>query len=301
MLKRNKEGMHAMVTMSFGYAIEVSPLQTLTLYNAIANDGKMMKPYLVNSIQNDGIVIKQFTPTVLEENICKPAIVQAAKASMEAVVSEGTAKAVFTDFPFGVAGKTGTAHVADGKTKYEDGVYQASFVGYFPAENPAYTCIVVIRTKPHAALHYGGQLAAPVFKEIATKVYAMYVDNKNATHAAIANDSSAYYYAGYSADIKNVFATLKINYTDSVQLANWSKVYGNNSPQNVQHMPVIKGTIVRQQIMPETRGMGLKDVLYLLENIGVKVTARGKGKVVSQSVPAGTVLSRGLTVFVELG
>ena len=133
------------------------------------------------------------------------------------------------------------------------------------------------------------------------KIYAMYVDNKNATYAAIKNDSSAYYYAGYSADIKNVFTTLRLNYIDSMQRANWSKVYGNNSPQDVLHLPVIKGTIVRQQIMPDIRGMGLKDVLYLLENIGVKVAARGKGKVVSQSVQAGTVLSRGLTVYVELG
>ena len=300
-LKRNKQGLHAMITMSFGYAIEVSPLQTLTLYNAIANDGKMMKPYLVSSIQNDGIVIKQFTPTVVEENICKPSIVRAAKESMEAVVSEGTAKLVFTNFPFPVAGKTGTAHVADGKTKYEDGVYQASFVGYFPADNPQYTCIVVIRSRPHAALHYGGQLAAPVFKEIATKVYAMYVENKNATYAGITADSSAYYYAGYSADIKNVLTTLKVNFTDSVQRANWSRMYGNNSPMDVQHPPVVKGELVRQQIMPDVRGMGLKDVLYLLENIGLRVTARGKGKVVSQSVQAGTVLSKGQTVYVELG
>ena len=82
--------------------------------------------------------------------------------------------------PFAVAGKTGTAHVADGNIKYDDGVYQATFVGYFPAEQPQYTCIVVIRTKPHAFLHYGGQVAAPVFREIATKLYAMYVEKKDA-------------------------------------------------------------------------------------------------------------------------
>ncbi len=92
---------------------------------------------------------------------------------MEAVVTEGTAKSVFVGLPFSVAGKTGTAHVAGGKLKYYDGVYQASFAGYFPADKPEYTCIVVIKTRPHAPFHYGGQLAAPVFKEVATKLYAI--------------------------------------------------------------------------------------------------------------------------------
>jgi cell division protein FtsI (penicillin-binding protein 3) len=176
--KKNKEGLHAMLTMSFGYAIEVSPLHTLMLYNAIANDGELMKPYLVNSIKNNGVVIEEFAPVVLDKNICKPSVVTAARQCMEAVVTEGTAKAVFAGSTFPVAGKTGTAHVAGGKVKYHDGVYQASFVGYFPADQPEYTCIVVIKTKPHAPLHYGGQLAAPVFKEVANKIYAMYVRKK---------------------------------------------------------------------------------------------------------------------------
>ncbi|HEX2607374.1 MAG TPA: penicillin-binding protein 2, partial [Flavisolibacter sp.] len=164
-LKRNKEGLHAMITASFGYAIEVSPLHTLMLYNAIANDGKMLKPYLVNSIRENGVVTKEFEPTVLDENLCKPEVIKAAKVCMEAVVTEGTAKDVFKDSPFPVAGKTGTAHVAGGDIKYYDGIYQASFAGYFPADKPEYTCIVLIKTRPHAALHFGGQLAAPVFKE----------------------------------------------------------------------------------------------------------------------------------------
>ena len=164
-----------MLWMSFGYGIQVSPLQTLTLYNAIANNGKMMKPYLVNSLQSNGIIIKQFLPTILEENLCKPSVIKDARASMEMVVAEGTAKKAFKDMPFTVAGKTGTAHVSDGKIKYDNGVYQATFVGYFPADHPQFTCIVVIRTKPHAASHFGGTLAAPVFREMAIKLYAMYV------------------------------------------------------------------------------------------------------------------------------
>jgi cell division protein FtsI (penicillin-binding protein 3) len=147
-IKRNKEGLHAMLTASFGYAIEVSPLHTLMLYNAVANNGKMMKPYLVNYIKRNGITVKEFKPVVLDEAICKPDVIKAAKSSMEAVVTEGTAKLVFKDYPVPVAGKTGTAHVSDGDLRYGGGVYQASFVGYFPANEPEYTCIVVIKTKP---------------------------------------------------------------------------------------------------------------------------------------------------------
>src|SRR5206468_4504051 len=104
-LKRNREGLHAMITASFGYAIQVSPLHTLMLYNAIANNGKMMKPYLVNSIRSNGITVREFQPEVLDEAIAKPVNIQAARACMESVVKEGTAKEAFKDCPFEVAGK----------------------------------------------------------------------------------------------------------------------------------------------------------------------------------------------------
>ncbi len=287
-------GLMNMITMSFGYAINVSPLHTLTLYNAIANDGKMMKPYLVNSVQSGGIVINQFEPTVIDSRVCSPETAKAARESMEAVVTEGTAKRVFKDFPFKVAGKTGTAHVADGNIKYSHGVYQASFVGYFPADNPQYSCIVVIRTKPHAAQHYGGQLGAPVFKEVATKIYAMYVEKKTPVVYASARDSSAYFYAGDAGDMKKVFSTVGISYTDSVQQGNWASVYAQN------YSPVMQAAVVKENTMPNVKGMGLKDALHLLESMGLKVTARGKGKVAVQSVPPGTMLAKGLTVFLEL-
>ena len=294
-LDNKRGGLMNMVTMSFGYAIQISPLNTLALYNAVANNGKMVKPYLVNSIQIDGNVIEQFQPAVLEEKICKPAVVNAARECMKAVVGIGTGKPAFKDMPFAVAGKTGTAHVADGNIKYDDGVYQATFVGYFPADQPQYTCIVVIRTKPHAYLHYGGQLAAPVFREIATKLYAMYVEKKDATNYAMVKDSSAYFYAGYTKDIKNVFSKLSVDYKDSATLNNWTRVFARNA------IPIMKGAAVQQKIMPNVKGMGLKDALYLLENIGVKVVPKGRGKIVDQSIPAGTPLVKGWTIYVELG
>ncbi len=293
-LDKNKGGVMNMITMSFGYAVQVSPLHTLTLYNAVANNGKMMKPYLVNGIQQDGIMVKQYGPTVMDESIAKPEVIQAAKESMEAVVTEGTGRVAFKDMPFAIAGKTGTAHVADGNIKYGAGVYQASFVGYFPANDPQYSCIVVIRSKPYAALHYGGTLAGPVFKDVATKLYAMYVDKKAPDLFATKKDSSAYFYAGRTNDIKNVYKTLNVGYQDSALQGDWSNVFATN------YQPVVKTSVVRKQVMPNVKGMGLKDALYLLENMGVKVSVKGRGKVANQSVAPGSPVVKGAAVVLEL-
>lgn len=292
-LEKNRGGVMNMVTMSFGYAVQVSPLQTLTLYNAIANNGTMMKPYLVNSVQKDGVMIQEFKPTVLEKSICSESTLKAARMSMEMVVTEGTARIALKNMPFAVAGKTGTAHVADGNIKYHDGVYQASFVGYFPANDPQYSCIVVIRTRPHAAVHYGGSLAGPVFREVATKLYAMYVDKKPA-QMEVKKDSAAFFYAGNTEDIKKVYQALKMPYTDSASQSDWTNVYG------VNYQPMLKSTMIKQQIMPNVKGMGLKDALFLLENMGVKVTIKGKGKVANQSLPPGTPLGKTSVVMLEL-
>jgi cell division protein FtsI (penicillin-binding protein 3) len=283
-----------MLWMSFGYGVQVSPLHTLTLYNAIANNGKMMKPYLVNSIQNDGVLYKQVDPAVVEEKICKDHVIKSAREAMRMVVTEGTARRPLAGLPFSVAGKTGTAHVSDGPIKYSHGVYQASFVGYFPADKPQYTCIVVIRTKPHAASHFGGTVAAPVFREIATKLYAMYVEKKSPTMYAAKKDSSAFFYAGYTKDIKNVFSTLNVKYTDSIGQQTWSSIFSND------YKTVVRGNSIRKQVMPNVRGMGLKDALYMLENMGVKVSVRGKGKITAQSLPPGAQLAKGVTVILEL-
>ncbi|NJO24994.1 MAG: peptidoglycan glycosyltransferase, partial [Bacteroidia bacterium] len=225
-LKKNKQGLHAMITMSFGYAIEVSPLQTLTLYNAVANNGRMMKPYLVNQVLKDGIILKQIEPVVLNEKLADKKIIASAKSAMESVVTEGTGKYAFKGMSFPVAGKTGTAHVADGIIKYQDGVYQASFVGYFPADEPQYSCIVVIRTRPHAPLHYGGQLAAPVFREIAEKIYPVHINKSHPGHLQIEKDSNRFFYAGYTPDFKNVLSHLKMNFRDSANKAAWSEMFG---------------------------------------------------------------------------
>ena len=283
-----------MLWMSFGYAIQVSPLHTLTLYNGVANGGKMMKPYLVSRIQQGGTLYREVDPVVLEEQLCKPEVITAARSAMEAVVTEGTARRAFEGVPFSIAGKTGTALVADGPIKYTDRVYQASFVGYFPADQPQYTCIVVVRTKPHAASHYGGTVAAPVFKEIATKVHAMYVDRKDPTQFVRRSDSTLFYYAGGGRDLRNVFQTLQLPFADSIQQQEWVKAY------NPQGKTVLKAQPLRNNVMPNVKGMGLKDALFLLENMGVKVQIKGRGRIVSQSVAPGTALDRSLQIVLEL-
>ena len=297
LLKVNKteQGLNAMETMSFGYGIQVSPMQTLTLYNAIANNGKMVKPYLVSSVHNDGILVKQFKPTVLSENICKPSVVKNAQDCMLAVTDIGTAKNIFKDSKFKVAGKTGTAHVADGNYGYNDGVYQASFVGYFPANKPQYTCIVVIKTKPYAALHYGGQLAAPVFKEIAERLYTMFVKSNDQYATATRNDSLSYFYAGMKSDVKKIMQTVGVNYKDSA-FANTQWAYVSKSTDK----PVISNDNMSNTAMPQLSGLALKDAVYLCENMGLKVRVKGRGRVTAQSLTAGQPVATGQLVNIEL-
>lgn len=294
-LDKNRGGVMNMVTMSFGYAIQISPIHTLMLYNAIANNGKMMKPYLVNSISQGGINIKTFEPTVLSSQLVSESIVKAAQESLEAVVTEGTAKSIFKDVPFPVAGKTGTAHVQDAGITYGHGIYQASFVGYFPADDPQYSMIVVIRSKPHAAIHYGGSLAGPVFKEVALRLYATHVQPKKPRHFELVKDSSAYFFAGQTESIRNVYTKLGWIWSDSTGNADYAAVTGKK--QQVVGKPVA----VTNTTMPDLKGMALRDALYLLESMGAKVAVKGKGKVKQQSVPAGTALQKGVSVVLELG
>ncbi len=293
-LQKNNGGVMNMITMSFGYALQVSPLHTITLYNAVANNGKMMKPYLVSSIRQDGVLVKQFEPEVMEDRIAGAEVIKGARKSMEAVITEGTGRKVFKDMAFPIAGKTGTAHVADANIKYHDGVYQASFVGYFPANEPAYSCIVVIRSRPRAANHYGGTLAGPVFKEVANRLYTMYVEEKTPVLFATKKDSMPYYYAGNLDDIRTVYGAMHIGVKDSARQASWGSVYAEN------YQPVIKASSAKQQMVPDVKGMGLKDALYVLESRGAQVIIRGRGKVKSQSVEPGTALKKGVKIVIEL-
>src|SRR3954468_15824747 len=157
--------------MAFGYNIAITPLHTAMLYNAIANNGKMMRPYLLQSVQQDGILIRQTQPVTLKEKICSNETLKQLKECLIGVCNDSgaTAYKTFKGTPYTVAGKTGTALVANGSKGYGDHIYQSSFAGFFPADNPQYTCIVVIINKPRVRVFYGAFVAGPVFKEIADR------------------------------------------------------------------------------------------------------------------------------------
>jgi len=281
--------------MSFGYEVTVSPLQTLMLYNAVANGGKMMKPYLVNAVMENGIKIQENEPQVLEESICSAKTLKQLRECLEGVCTEGTATDLFKGAPYRAAGKTGTALMANGNKGYSEHIYQSSFAGYFPADHPQYSCIVVIRNKPFAPVYYGAKIAGPVFKEIADKLYAQNADrSRGIKQLVLTKDSSYNLYAGSTEDIKEVMEKLKIKYRDSAKTDEWGHLF------SVDNHFELNNRKVSNKVMPDVRGMGLKDALFLLENRKMKVAFRGRGKIVSQSIEPGVYVSNNQTVNLEL-
>ena len=280
--------------MAFGYEVLVSPMQTLMLYNAVANNGKMMKPYLVNSIQQNGLTVRQNAPETLEESICSNETLKQLKICLEGVVTEGTGKGLQNPF-YTIAGKTGTALVANGSHGYADHIYQSSFAGYFPAEHPLYSCIVVIKNKPRARKFYGVAVAGPVFKEIADKLNALNAEKSGKeTLAAIRKDSMGFYYTADTKDLKYILQTMKLNFMDSTANSGFSNMYSTN------YVPVVNARPLNKRTIPNVKGLGLKDALYLLENMNLKVNAKGKGKVVAQSIAPGTVVIKNEPILIDL-
>lgn len=292
--KRKDWHLQTLPSMGFGYEVMLSPLQILTVYNAVANSGKLMKPYLVNRVEKDGNILREFEPQVVNENICTPETLKQLQECLRAVCTDGTAKAVFKDAAFTAAGKTGTTKVNDGKFKYNDGVYQSSFVGYFPVDQPVYSCIVVIKNKPHAARYFGGAVAAPVFREIADKLYAERKEDQPLYIAERATDSNYYRWSGYTADAKDILKEMEVGYRDSSDADQWSYVYNNN------YTPVLETLTVTDNIVPDMKGMGLKDALNLLENMKLKVAVKGSGRIVNQLPAAGATFDKGQTITLEL-
>jgi cell division protein FtsI (penicillin-binding protein 3) len=282
--------------MGFGYNLTVSPLQTLMLYNAVANNGVMLKPYLVNAIQQDGKIVEEFKPIVLHQKICSDETLRQLNSSLQGVVTNGTGRSLKSN-RYRIAGKTGTALVANGSRGYADKVYQSSFAGFFPAEHPQYSIIVVIKNKPHAAKFYGAAVAGPVFKEIADKLYTLKVSAIEAAMAvAQQKDSAVYSYTGFTKDVTTVADKLQMKYSSNVNNAtDWAKLTKQNN-QAIITTEVEKS----DKQMPRLNGMGLKDAVYLCENLGLKVIVNGRGKVVSQSITQGQAIARGQVVQLGL-
>ncbi len=280
--------------MSFGYNISISPLQTLMVYNAVANNGKMLKPYLVNAIMKDGKVVEEFKTTVLRDSICSKSTLLQLQSCLEGVVLSGTGKSLLNRF-YTLAGKTGTAQVANGNKGYIDHIYQSSFAGYFPAQNPKYSCIVVIKNKPFAPRYYGAQIAGPVFSEIANKLFTvdadLYASYQHPTYA----DSSKSEWIGSANDFKAIAKGIGKPILEGGKKGEWSKVMTNEKSLAASSWSTQHGS------MPDLRGFGLKDALELLERQQLQVIATGKGKVTAQSIPAGTAVQKGQTIYLNLG
>lgn len=279
--------------MSVGYEIQISPLQMLTLYNAVANNGVMMKPYLVKQIQEYGLPVKEFEPVVLNKKICKDKTLQSLQVILKEVVDSGTARNL-RNANYTVAGKTGTAQIADEKHGYGTRVYQSSFVGYFPAENPLYSCIVVVNA-PSKGVYYGAAVAAPVFKEIADKVYATDLDVHPAV-ALLANNSlpKPLAKAGSKSDLLYVCKALGIP----------NQSHGDHPWVSVESGTDIKLTDLniseKTGVVPDVKGMGLRDALYLLEGCGLEVNVSGAGAVYTQSIPPGSNIQKGQSISIAL-
>lgn len=281
--------------MAFGYNVLVSPLHTCMLYNAVANDGVMMRPYLLSSVRQEGNIVQQKLPHPIA-TICDSITLKQLQECLVGVCKDSGATAfrLFKGATYPVAGKTGTALVANGKYGYADHIYQSSFAGYFPADNPQYTCVVVIKNKPHAPIFYGALVAGPVFREIADRLVTLNTPQHDLLYAGVKNSDSSYYsYAGYDADIRAVLSAIDIAYKDSAKTS-MAKMYKQ------QHKTVLTNLPVNSRSMPALSGLGLKDALYICENAGLIVKVNGSGKVKGQSIAEGSPIAKGQLIKLDL-
>ena len=281
--------------MATGYSVQISPLQTCMLYNAVANNGKMMRPYLISEVKEYGKTVFKNRPYVIERSIGDSSTVAQLQECVKEVGVTGTAKGIKSPF-YSIAGKTGTAQVADKGIKYSDGVYQGSFVGYFPADVPRYTIAVVMRTKKGAKKYYGSTIAAPVFRMIADRVFAagegwdMPLDSieQSKDEVRVAQKATG---VQLNALMSELGEKAKVANTQKMQVMGLD----TNSRLVAQTVKVYKGYV------PNVAGMALRDAVYLLEQQGLVIHIKGKGKIRAQSIAPGTLIKRGQTIMLELG
>jgi cell division protein FtsI (penicillin-binding protein 3) len=285
--------------MSVGYELSITPLQLLTFYNAVANNGMMMKPYFVSEVKRYGSTVQTFKPTVIKKKIASDESLSQARELLEAVIELPMGTAHHWRTPqYRFAGKTGTAQLnySKEKSKTHKGGYQGAFAGYFPAENPIYSCIVIV-SKPKTGF-YGGIVAAPVFREIADKMMASNValsepmndKGKPVPSPALLPDD-----VGYKSDMLKMLQNVGLRY----------EIYGNKEDEWIflraknDTLNVVPRQIGTKKVVPSVVGMGLKDALYMLENRGLRVSFSGYGKVVTQSLTPGAVTG-GQTISIRL-
>ena len=299
-IRRPKDGRWsktALPWMSIGYETQIPPINTLTFYNAIANNGKMVRPKFVKAITKNGETIEEFPTEVINPSICSERTLKQIQEILELVVSKGLAKpAGSPQFP--VAGKTGTAQISQGAAGYKSGTvnYLVSFCGYFPADAPKFSCIVAIQ-KPGLPAS-GGLMAGSVFGKIAERVYAknLVLDIRNAIDSAAVTIPDVK--AGELAEAKRVLDGLKIDVQTDFKSKKNQEIWGStNSSANAV---TLHSKELSQKAVPSVIGMGAKDAVYLLESRGLRVHLAGVGKVHKQSIPQGTNIKQGQTIYIEL-
>lgn len=276
--------------MSIGYETQIPPISTVTFYNAIANDGKMLKPRFVKALSKKGEIVETFPVEVIKNNICKKQTLRDIQTILKRVVcdKDGLGKPAGNPI-FNVSGKTGTAQIsAAGRYGTE---HLVSFCGYFPSENPKYTCIVAIRHNYWIAS--GGGQAGVVFSKIAQRVYS-----KHETRDLIcAADSSTIFVpdvkSGDVESTRHVLESLGVKaYCDNVNDWCTSEIKGGSV--------ILTQRSMYENTMPNVKGMGARDAIYILESRGLTAQIIGRGKVRSQSVPPGTIVRKGRVVRLDL-
>jgi cell division protein FtsI (penicillin-binding protein 3) len=268
--------------MSIGYELKITPLQTLTFYNAVANGGDLVKPMIVQQISRGNTVERKFKTETLKRNIASNKTINQLQELLKGVVDNGTARNISTE-TYAIAGKTGTAQ------KLENGrytqKYYTSFVGYFPANQPKYSAIVVIDS-PKGFNAYGGDVCAPVFKEIADKIYAQDMniqlkENQKNNVQKVNNGEFPYIRAGKAEELQLICNSMGIS---NHYAGNETWVQSSISNKSIEWV----SNTVDKPVVPDVMGMTLRDAIYILENKGLRVEFSGTGRVSSQSLPKGT-------------
>ncbi|MBR6606075.1 MAG: transpeptidase family protein [Prevotella sp.] len=290
----------ALAWMSIGYETQIAPINTVTLYNAIANDGKMMRPRFIKKIVKNGETIQEFPPEVIKEQIAKPTTIKTMQTILEHVVSQGLGKKAGSAL-FKVAGKTGTAQVSQGAKGYKSGVvqYWLSFAGYFPADDPKYSCIVCLKKSGLPAS--GGGMSGLVFHNISEAIMAKNLkidvaDAKDSTSIMIPDVKNGNMMAAEYV-LRNLDIDSDTEWEGSFAYGNpiWGKASSNETTVNLSKENT------SEHIVPNVQGMGARDAVYLLENRGLKVKLVGRGKVKSQSCAAGKTAVKGTECVLILG
>ena len=287
--------------MSIGYETQVPPISTLTFYNTIANNGKMMRPRFVSKVVKNGETIMEFPPEVMRPQIAKPQSIKKMQTILEQVVSLGLGKKAGSP-NFKVAGKTGTAQVSKGAGGYKSGItnYLVSFAGYFPADNPRYSCIVCIQKSGLPAS--GGSMSGKVFHDIAEGIMAqsLKLDVKDAKDSA----------SIFVPDVKNgnvLAADYVLTHLGIKTNTNWSGSYANGNPIwgkaeriGSRSIKLIKEKQYGKSTVPDITGMGARDAIFCMESRGIRTRIHGRGKVIKQSLMPGTPAKKGSICIIEL-